>query len=125
MADEPDLVRDGRDNDKDWVRFLQQTLEYWGYWSGEHDGEFTDELDEAIRSFQEVNGLIVDSWVGPKTWSVLNREAVVIDFDQFPLLKELAEANGDEEVIKQQLARRLDVESMDDLLAADSGEAYA
>lgn len=125
MADEPDLVRDGRDNDKDWVRFLQQTLEYWGYWSGEQDGEFTDELEEAVRSFQDVNGLIVDGWVGPKTWSVLNREAVVIDFDQFPLLKELAESNGDEEVIKQQLARRLDVESMDDLLASDSGEAYA
>ena len=125
MADEPDLVRDGRDNAEDWVRFLQQTLEYWGYWSDDQDGEFSEALDEAVRSFQEVNGLIVDGWVGPNTWSVLNREAVVIDFDQFPKLRELAEANGDEEVIKEHLAMRLGVESMDDLLARDSGEAYA
>lgn len=125
MADEPDLVRDGRDNETDWVRYLQQSLEYWGYWSGHQDGDFSEELDAAVHSFQEVNGLVADGWVGSKTWSVLNREAVVIDFEQFPMLKELAATNGDQEVIKEQLARRLDLSNMDDVLASDVGEAHA
>lgn len=98
MADEPDLVRDARANETDWVRYLQQSLDYWGYWSGDQDGAFSADLDAAVRSFQEVSGLVVDGWVGPKTWSVLNRDAVVTDFGRFPTLLELAEESGDPSV---------------------------
>ena len=102
MADEPDLVSNA-DNDPEWVKFLQQTLQYWGFWNGDADGEFSPELDQCVRDFQASQHLVVDGWVGPRTWCVLNREGVVIDLDQFPKLRELA-AIQDESTAEQYLA---------------------
>ncbi len=102
MADEPDILSD-YDNDPQWVTYLQETLQYWGFWNGENDGSFSPQLEECVKSFQDAQGLVVDGWVGPRTWCVLNREGVVIDLDQFPKLKELASITS-ESAAEQHLA---------------------
>ncbi len=67
MADEPDVLSD-IENDPEWVRYLQQTLDYWGVWSGEQDGVFSPELEQCVKDFQAQQNLVVDGWVGPRTW---------------------------------------------------------
>jgi peptidoglycan hydrolase-like protein with peptidoglycan-binding domain len=109
MADEPDVLSD-IENDPEWVRFLQQTLDYWGVWSGEQDGVFSPELEQCVKDFQSQQNLVVDGWVGPRTWCVLNREGAVIELDQFPKLKELGEIGSNESALEQQVATVLGVD---------------
>ncbi len=68
MANEPDLRRGA---DGEWVTYLQQLLEAAGHSPGAIDGDFGPKTDAAVRSFQDANGLVVDGWVGPKTWGAL------------------------------------------------------
>lgn len=102
MADEPDILSD-YDNDPEWVKYLQDTLQYWGFWNGESDGEFSPELEECVKAFQADQQLVVDGWVGPRTWCVLNREGFVIDLEQFPKLLELSRIQ-DDSAAEQQVA---------------------
>ncbi|HZU87180.1 MAG TPA: SUMF1/EgtB/PvdO family nonheme iron enzyme [Anaerolineaceae bacterium] len=50
---------------------LQARLVELGYTLGAMDGVFGAKTDGAVRSFQKLNALAVDGWVGPKTWAVL------------------------------------------------------
>lgn len=49
------------------VRDTQAMLRDLGYYSGAVDGVFGDTTDQALRAFQEKNGLVVDGIIGPKT----------------------------------------------------------
>ncbi len=118
MANEPDLLAD-RENDVEWVTYLQGLLRNWGYWNGEDDGHFGPEIDEAVRKFQGDQGLVVDGWVGPKTWSVLVQEAVMLNLADFPALAALADTGGDENSVKQLYAGVLEVDDLDRFAMAD------
>lgn len=53
------------------VRDLQQRLLAQAYDSGEADGIFGPQTEQAVREFQEQQGISVDGIVGPRTWSLL------------------------------------------------------
>ncbi|MBC8529550.1 peptidoglycan-binding protein [Christensenellaceae bacterium NSJ-44] len=55
------------------VREMQQLLIAAGYALPKYgaDGSFGAESEEALRKFQEANGLAVDGICGPKTWAAL------------------------------------------------------
>lgn len=86
---EPELQQ-GTDN-PDWVRYLQQMLQQYGYDLGEHgvDGVFGPDTEAAVRLYQENNAdaygrqLRVDGIVGPKTWSSL-QQATEIEGEDRP-----------------------------------------
>lgn len=69
MADEPALQK-GQSGE--WVQYLQQMLQHVGYWQGETDGEFGDDLEQAVMQFQAAYGLTADGMVGASSWSALN-----------------------------------------------------
>lgn len=58
------------------VKKMQQLLVAVGYGLTKYgaDGSFGAESEEALRRFQEANGLAVDGICGPKTWAVLQAE---------------------------------------------------
>ena len=58
------------------VKKMQQLLMATGYALPKYgaDGSFGAESEEALRRFQEANGLAVDGICGPKTWAVLQAE---------------------------------------------------
>ena len=49
------------------VREIQTLLRDWGYYSGSVDGIYGSATEEAVRYFQETNGLDVDGRAGPAT----------------------------------------------------------
>ncbi len=51
----------------DSVKELQQWLTDYGYYSGDIDGVFGNDTENAVRAFQEESGLIVDGVVGNDT----------------------------------------------------------
>ena len=53
------------------VSEMQSRLKEWGYYSGEVDGIFGSETEEAVKSFQRKNGLEADGRVGPATLTAL------------------------------------------------------
>ena len=55
----------------DLVTQVQRKLKNWGYLSGEVDGIYGSETQEAVRYFQRSNGLTADGIVGPATASAL------------------------------------------------------
>ena len=68
MPDEPELYKG---SDGDWVEYLQQGLQQHGYWTGPVDGQFGDELEQALIYFQEANALIGDGVARADTWAAL------------------------------------------------------
>lgn len=52
------------------VRQLQEALVEQG-WDIDVDGDFGPGTEEAVREFQDQNGLDVDGIVGPNTWAAL------------------------------------------------------
>lgn len=52
---------------------IQQALKNAGYYSGAIDGKIGKKTTEAIKKFQEANGLKVDGVVGSKTWNALSQ----------------------------------------------------
>jgi spore coat assembly protein SafA len=53
------------------VRTLQQALKDQGYDPGPVDGIFGPRTEQAVRSFQQDRGLVVDGVVGRQTWNAL------------------------------------------------------
>ena len=53
------------------VVWLQASLRTLGHYSGDLTGVFDDATEEAVRSFQGKNSLLLDGIVGPKTKLVL------------------------------------------------------
>ena len=56
----------------DQVRSLQKRLKELGYLSGSADGDFGPATEQAVRWFQEVNGLTVDGKAGRNTMAKIN-----------------------------------------------------
>ena len=53
------------------VKTIQRKLKNWGYYKGAVDGIFGSQTKQAVRYFQQKNGLKVDGIVGDKTLSAL------------------------------------------------------
>ena len=68
MADEPELSRGASG---EWVQYLQQLLERWGYSPGSIDSEFAASTEGAVRAFQGAAGLNADGAVNAATWAAL------------------------------------------------------
>ena len=49
------------------VKTIQQKLKNWGYYKGAVDGIFGSQTKQAVRYFQQKNGLKVDGIVGNQT----------------------------------------------------------
>lgn len=112
MADEPELQK-GQSGE--WVQYLQQMLQQAGYWQGEADGEFGDDLEQAVMQFQSAYGLTADGMVGASTWSALtgggssdssggdgsaeggegDADSVYVDTSYLQVTQALIDANGD------------------------------
>lgn len=106
MADEPELQKY---QSGEWVQYLQQLLQQAGYWSGEANGEFGDELESAVIRFQSAYGVSADGLVRHDTWGALTGNSsggqgggeeqgdqVYIDAD-LPEMQLIIQANGDPE----------------------------
>lgn len=66
---------------------IQQALRNAGFYQGTLDGRIGPQTREAIRQFQQVNGLKVDGIVGRQTWDKLSPY-----LDQTPISGELSAA---------------------------------
>jgi murein L,D-transpeptidase YcbB/YkuD len=52
---------------------IQTALKKAGFFKGEVDGQIGSKTKEAIRKFQEANGITPDGVVGSKTWALLSK----------------------------------------------------
>ncbi len=82
------------------VRILQEMLINYGYLNDVADGIFGPKTEEAVRAFQQANGLKVDGIAGPATWAAL----FAYDAPQTPPVArpELNEGSSGDEVTKLQ-----------------------
>jgi len=55
----------------DLVTQVQNKLKSWGYYAGNVDGIYGSQTVEAVKSFQQKNGLTVDGIVGSNTFAAL------------------------------------------------------
>ncbi|GAA0789269.1 spore cortex-lytic enzyme [Hathewaya limosa] len=55
----------------DTVKEIQSKLKSWGYYSGEADGIYGYKTYEAVKYFQQKNGLSIDGVVGSRTLAAL------------------------------------------------------
>ncbi|MCB9641072.1 MAG: peptidoglycan-binding protein [Myxococcales bacterium] len=55
------------------VKTLQDRLQDLGFKPGPVDGVFGPKTEAAVKAFQKSAGEVVDGWVGPKTWSALEK----------------------------------------------------
>ena len=110
MANEPDLQK-GQSGE--WVQYLQQMLQYVGYWQGAVDGEFGDALEQAVIQLQTAYGLTANGVADAATWTALtsgapaqqhdnaqqegqhDQDSVYVDTSYLPITAALANANGD------------------------------
>jgi peptidoglycan hydrolase-like protein with peptidoglycan-binding domain len=74
--DEPTLQNGSQG---EWVTYLQQLLSQAGYDPGGVDGVFGDGTLQAVRNFQNDQGLAADGIVGAATWAALTGNAGAAD----------------------------------------------
>lgn len=55
------------------AREIQLALKNAGFYRGEIDNQIGSKTKEAIRKFQEANGLTADGTVGSRTWEILGK----------------------------------------------------
>ncbi len=60
------------------VRVLQQLLNFKGF-RLEVDGEFNQYTQQAVKEFQQMNGLAIDGLVDAKTWYYLSVGLLPVD----------------------------------------------
>lgn len=58
-------------SDSRTIKEIQSRLKKWGYYDGETDGIFGYRTENAVKKFQEKNGLKVDGKVGKQTLAAL------------------------------------------------------
>ncbi|KAH8069714.1 peptidase [Aureococcus anophagefferens] len=58
---------------KDMTLQLQKMLKNFGYYEGEVDADFGEMTTQAVKTFQDVNKLLQDGVVGPKTLGILKK----------------------------------------------------
>jgi peptidoglycan hydrolase-like protein with peptidoglycan-binding domain len=103
MSDEPELQKN---QSGEWVVYLQQLLAHAGYWQGDTDGEFGDDLEYAVTQYQSAFGLSADGVVRHDMWDALTGRAthsggdehhdeVHIDPSHIPEMVLLLQAQGD------------------------------
>lgn len=68
----------------DDVLAAQIRLALYGYYTGDQDGYFSQEMYVATRQFQRRNDLVVDGKIGPKTLDVLNSDDAIGKDDPDP-----------------------------------------
>ena len=71
LAQRADAVTYAKGSSGETVREIQQLLLDWGYYSGEVDGIFGSETEDAVEYFQRKNGLTADGIAGPATLKAL------------------------------------------------------
>ena len=54
------------------VTVLQQRLKSYGFYSGEINGVFDQAIEEAVKTFQEEEGLVADGILGLATQEALD-----------------------------------------------------
>lgn len=59
------------------VEEAQNRLAFYGYYDGEIDGKFDNEVKQAVIKFQRRNDLSADGKIGPKTWTILSTDTGV------------------------------------------------
>lgn len=84
----------------DNVRTIQTKLKRWGYYSGSVDGVYGKKTADAVRRFQQKNGLTVDGVCGEKTLAALgiggSSVSAAGDNDYYLLARAIsAEARGE------------------------------
>lgn len=128
MADEPELQQGVSG---EWVQYLQGLLQGAGAWSGNADGEFGEELAEAVRQYQSNHGLSSTGVVDQQTWDALTGAAsaqgeqggqhgIEFSWEEFPELSRLYHLQSDNDVKSDLLAMGIDPDAM-----SNEGEAYA
>lgn len=60
-----------RGSSGDTVKEIQQRLSDWGYYSGSIDGIYGSKTEEAVKKFQQTNGLTVDGICGSATLAAI------------------------------------------------------
>ena len=68
-ATEETLSKYGSNSDE--VKQIQEKLKSWGYYSGDVDGIYGTQTLEAVKKFQEKNGLTVDGIAGTDTLNAM------------------------------------------------------
>ena len=71
LAQEADAVTYQKGSTGSTVTTIQEKLYRWGYYSGKVDGVYGSKTVEAVKYFQQKNGLSVDGKCGPKTLEAL------------------------------------------------------
>lgn len=56
---------------------IQAALKNAGFYKGKIDGIRGKMTEQAVKDFQNANGLDADGKVGPKTWAVLSQQLIV------------------------------------------------
>ncbi|MBQ8080852.1 MAG: peptidoglycan-binding protein [Clostridia bacterium] len=75
MKDSTDEA-DFPDNEND-IRYMQQRLAYYEYYTGKLDGSFGSAMYKAVVAFQRKNGLKVDGRIGANTWAALASDTAI------------------------------------------------
>ena len=60
-------------NLKDFVIFIQEYLNWYGYYDGTIDGDFGWVTFNAVCAWQKAKGLYVDGVIGPNSWAVIRK----------------------------------------------------
>ncbi|MGB5633341.1 MAG: peptidoglycan-binding protein [Waterburya sp.] len=73
------------------VKLLQKRLQELGFYSGEIDGVLNVAIEEAVKAFQEEEGLAADGVVGLATEEALDLDLHPVDLDVEQLQQRLSE----------------------------------
>ena len=86
------------------VYLIQQRLQEWGYYSGELDGIYGTSTADAVRLFQQNNGLTSDGIAGDSTLSALGIVSQVSQASDLDLLARAIYGEGRGEPYEGQVA---------------------